>query len=340
MSAAAAIAAPGRNLATFLLGFVVAYGALASVNAIADPFADFFFLTHWRPPRVRTFDDRTDIRFKSALVRKAGRDGLDAAIVGSSRVMSIDPETPELRALAPRALNLGVQGARLGITRQFVEYVARRNPRCLALVGLDFFAFYESPLEASIFLDESNPLPAWRDCLGRLGSRQQIPGSWEMLHGFPVANQFRASGLAVRARREPAEVDALLARFAEKDWQQSPHFRQFRYDPSKLEVLRALQRRLPRVVFFTNPATRAYYEGMAKARLDATHRRWLADLGEVGGVIDFTGAAAITDDPRLFNDMHHYHTEAGALILRDIAAHLRGEPLRLGRLLAPAPRSE
>ena len=327
------IAVPCRNFALFFAGFAAGFCAFASINALADPYADFFFLTHWRPPRVRSFDDHTDLRFKSALVRKAGRNGLDAAIFGSSRVMAIDPANPEFQSFGPRALNLGVQGARLGTTRQFVEFVARRNPRCLAVVGLDFFAFQDLPLESSPYLDDSDPLPAWRECLGRLGSNRLLPEAWSMLHGYPVANQLCANGQAIRARRSPVEVDALLARFVAEGWRQWPHFRHFRYDPSKLEVLREMQRLLPRVVFFTNPATRQYYEAQAKAELDPDFRRWLADLATIGSVIDFTDSAAITGDPRLFHDMHHYGPEAGDMILRDVTACLRGEPLRFGRLL-------
>lgn len=334
MTRAAAFAPPLRNVAIFLLGYVVACGALAGLNAFADPFADFFFLTHGNPPRVRTFDDLTDIRFKTALVCKAGRDGIDAAIFGSSRVMSIDPATAEFQALAPHGLNLGVQGARLGITRQFIEFVARRNPRCLAVVGLDFFAFQDLPLEKSIYLDDTNPFPAWRECFGHLDSSRMVPESWNMLHGYPVTNELRPNGLAIRARRDPADVDALLARFVAQDWQQWPHFRDFRYDPTKLDVLREIRRLVPRVVFFINPATRQYYAAQDKAGLGPLHRRWLADLAAIGDVIDFSGAAAITDQPRLFHDMHHYDTEAGAMILRDVAAHLRGEPLRYGQVLS------
>lgn len=336
MSAAEAIALSGRNILGFAFGFALIYGAVASVNAVADPYAEFFFLTHLRPPRVRTFDDRTDIRYKAALVRQAGREGVDAAIFGSSRVMAIDPQMPDFRAIAPRALNLGVQGARLGIARQFVQYVARRNPHCLAVVGLDFFAFHASPLETSIYLDDVSPFAAWYECLERLGSRQRLRESWEMLHGFPVASRFLPNGRALRARQTAAEVDALLARFIERDWERSPHFRQFHYDPTKLDALREMRRALPRVVFFTNPVTRAYLQGMKNAGLESTHRRWLADLAALGGVIDFSEAEAIVDQPRFFNDVHHYEAEAGAMILQDVAAHLRGEPLRWGRLLTAA----
>jgi len=340
MSLTAAIAVIGGNAAAFLLGFAVAFCALAGINAAADPFADFFFLTHRRPPRIRTFDDRTDIRFKAALVRAAGADGLDAAIFGSSRVMSIDPAAAEFHAPPPRAVNLGVQGARLGTTRQFVEYVARHDPHCVAVVGLDFFAFNEGKMDSSIFLDEANPLPAWRDCLGRLGTNRTVPESWSMLHGARVPNELRANGLAVRSRRAPAEVEATLSRFAETDWRQWQHFRNFHYNPARLEVLRAMQRLLPRVVFFTNPASRPYYEGQAKAGLEPLHRRWLADLGQIGNVIDFSEAQEITGQPRLFHDVHHYDTEAGAMILRDVAAYLQGRPLRYGRLLQAESRRE
>jgi hypothetical protein len=340
MSRAAEIAGLSRNLATFVASFAVAFCALAAINAAADEFADFFFLTHWKPPRVRSFDDRTDVRFKAALVRAAGVDGLDAAIFGSSRVMSIDPATPEFQELAPRALNLGIQGARLGTTRQFLDFVARRDPHCLAVVGLDLFAFNEGALESSIFLDEANPLPAWRDCLGRLGSYRTVAESWDMLHGERVRNALRANGLAIRERRDPAEVEAMLARFAETGWRQWPHFQNFRYDPGKIEVLRAMQRRFPRVVFFTNPASRQFYEGQARAGLAPVHERWLADLGQLGNVIDFSRATEITDQPRRFYDMHHYDTAAGAMILRDVAAYLQGRPLRCGRLLTAAPPAE
>lgn len=325
-----------RNAFGFLAGFGVIFLASAGYNAAGDPFADYFFLAGGRLPRVRTIDQFTDLRFKTRLVRQAGRDGLDAAVFGSSRVMRIDPANGGFATVAPRALNLGVQGARLGITTQFVDFVMRRNPRCRPVIALDFFAFNVTGSGFSIYLDEKNPLPAWRDSLTRLGSRATWPETRKVLQGVPASNKLLASGLAIRERPDAKRVHELLTRFAESGWRDWPHFRGFQYDPGKIATLRALRERYPRTIFYVSPVSRWYLEGQALAGLDAVHARWLADLAEVGPVLDFSGATDITGNERLYYDPHHYDTEAGALILSDVAAFVRGEPLRFARVLGSA----
>lgn len=327
------IARAGVNGSAFLGSFALILVALSAVNLLADPYADFFYLTRWRMPRVRTLDDFTDLRFKTALLDRAGDHWLDAALFGSSRCMRLDPTEPHFASLAPRALNLAVQGARLGITRQFVERFARRNPGALALVGIDFFSFNETPLERSIFLDEQNPFPAWRECFWRLGSYRIVEESLSMRRGLAVSNELRASGLAVRAHPPVDEVRGILASFAEQGWKQWSHFRNFHYDRTKLDVLREIRTRFPRTVFFIPPVSRQFQQGQRNAGLDLQYRAWLDDLAALGGVIDFTDAAEIVDEPRYYLDMHHTDSAAGALMLADLAAFVRGEPLRYGRVL-------
>jgi hypothetical protein len=67
-----------------------------------------------------------------------------------------------------------------------------------------------------------------------------------------------------------------------------------------------------------------------------SNEEWLADLAALGGVIDLTPARAIIGNAERYYDMHHYDSEAGAMILADVAASLRGEPLHHGRLLTAA----
>lgn len=306
--------------------------AVVAVNAAGDPFADFYYLTGLGFPRVRTLDTYTDVKLKSRLARDFV--GLDAAIFGSSRVMRIDPA-----GLGQRALNLGTQGARLGQIAQFVAFATRRNPQCIPIVGLDFFAFNEGPPGSSIFLDDTRVLAGWQDAATRLASDRTLPEAWKALRGVPGSNTLLPSGLAVRKRPDPAAVRAQLERFAARDWQTWQHFRNFRYDPAKLGLLRELRARHPRAVLFVNPVSRWYFDGQTKAGLESVHAQWLADLAALGGVVDFTYAEAIVGKADRYYDMHHYDTEAGALILADVAASLRGEPLRFGRLLADTGRN-
>lgn len=329
-----------RHYAGLLLATAGAvFGAVIAVNAAADPYADFYFLTGLRLPRVRTLDTFADVKVKSRLVRAAGVNGLDAAIFGSSRVMRIDPAQPDFAARAPRALNLGTQGARLGQVAQFVEFAARRSPNCLPVIGLDFFAFNEGALGSSIYLDDARPRAAWQDAATRLASDRTLPDAWKTLRGLPGSNTLLPSGLAVRRRPDAAAVRAQLERFAARDWQTWQHFRSFRYDAAKIAVLRELRARHPRTLFFVNPVSRWYLEGQIKAGLEPVHAQWLADLAALGGVIDFMHAEAIVGNAGRYYDMHHYDSEAGALILADMAASVRGEPLRHGRLLTAGSRN-
>ena len=329
----AAVFAIARNVSAFLATFFLSLGAFAGLNALGDPYADFYFLFGGRRPNVRTLDRFTDLKFKIRLVREAGRDGLDAAIFGSSRVMRIDPSEPAWTALSPRTLNLGVQGARLGVILEFAEFVARYSPNCRLLIGLDLFAFNESPPGHSIHLDERDWPAAWRAAWQNLGTNRTLPDAWQAWRGVAGSNRLLSNGLAVRARAEAETVHAQLERFAEADWRTWQHFRDFHYDPSKVELLRALKTWHPRAVFFVNPVSRWYRTGQAKAGIEPVQARWLADLATVGSVVDFTEAKEITDDARYYYDMHHYDTAAGALLLRDLAAYLRGEPLRYGHVL-------
>lgn len=323
----------GRNVSAFFLAFPLSTALLAGLSAPGDPYADFYFLFGGRRPTVRTLDRSTDLKFKIRLVRDAGRDGVDAAIFGSSRVMRIDPAEPVWTELAPRTLNLGVQGARLGVILQFVELVERRNPRCRPLVGLDFFAFNDFAPGHSVHLDETGWRAGCRDAWRNLGTSRALPEAWLAWRGVPGSNQLLANGFAVRARPPADRVQAQLDRFAEADWRTWQHFRGFRYDASRVELLRGLKTRFPRTIFFVNPVSRWYRAGQAKAGLEAAEKRWLDDLATVGSVVDFSEAKAITDDARFYYDPHHYDSAAGALMMSDLAAYARGGALQFGRVL-------
>ena len=329
-----------RNVFVFAFAFLVAFGFLVGLNALGDPYADFYCLFGGRRPSVRTLDRYTDLKFKIRLVREAGPDGVDAAIFGSSRVMRIDPDEPAWTALAPRTLNLGVQGARLGLILEFVEFVTRSNPHSRPVVGLDLFAFNDAPPGHSIYFDDREWPARWRVAWQNLGNNRALPEAWLAWRGVGGSNRLLGNGLAVRSRPEAGRVRAQLERFAEADWSTWQHFRDFHYDPAKVESLRAFKARFPRTIFFVNPVSRWYRDGQTKAGLGPVEAHWLEDLASVGSVIDFSQAREITEHPDFYYDMHHYDSAAGAMLMRDLAAYVRGEPLRYGRVLGqafPAP---
>jgi hypothetical protein len=331
---------PLRNAASFVVAFAFTLLALAGFNAVGDPYADCYFLTGFRQPEVRTLDFYADVKFKSRLVRDLPPGSLGAAIFGSSRVMRIDPAEPTFAQLVPRAVNLGIQGARLGQTVQFVKLVTRRNPECIPVVGLDFFAFNPGASGRSIYLDDARPFPAQREAFLRLASNRTCSEAWKAIRQQPCPTRLLANGLAARARPEAAYVETQLKNFAAQGWATCPNFRDFRYDRTKIEIVRHLRAEHPRTVFFVNPVSRAYREGQLKAGLELDYAEWRADLARVGRILDFSDVEEIVGNPARFYDPHHYDDQAGGMIIRDVAAYLRGEPLRYARLLgsaSPAP---
>lgn len=324
-----------RYLAVLLAGVAVWMAVVIGLNCAADAFADFYFLTGARPPRIATLDDFTDIRFKVRLVQDAGRDGVGAAAFGSSRVMRIDPAGEAFRSISPRALNLAVQGASLPQTLQFVDFVLRRNPQCIPIIGIDLFAFDTRRNGTSIYLDETKRFPAISDALSRLASRDTVPTSWQMLMGKKVSNRLESNGLAVKPPPDPKQLRSDLEAFAATGWKTWPTFRDFHYDPSKIELLTALRARCPQVVYFVNPVSRWYRKGQANAGLQPAHVAWINDLAKVGRVIDFSDDATIIDESTFYLDPHHCNSAAGELVMQDVANFLHQQPLHHGRLLAP-----
>ena len=72
--------------------------------------------------------------------------------------------------------------------------------------------------------------------------------------------------------------------------------------------------------------------------MEPAHLLWVAELTALGGVIDFSEASVITCTAEYYLDFHHYNSEAGALMMRDIANYLSNRPLLHGRVLGGMPQ--
>ncbi len=321
----------------YLIGFsaVSAFliAGLLGTNCALDPYADFYFLTGWRMPRIYTLDTLTDVKFKVRLVRAAGRNGVGTAVFGSSRVMRIDPSGAEFKAMGANGLNLGIQGASLGQIIQFVDLVMADNPDCRPLVGLDFYAFEARPSGRSMYLDRVHPWPARGDAMGRLLSKETFATSLAMLRGKRESNDLLPNGQATKPSPNPVKLQAALEDFASRWWRSQPLFRNYTYNPERLEQLRELRARYPKAVFFVNPVSQWYRQGQEQAGLGPVYARWIGDLTSVGGVIDFSDATAITGNAAYYLDAHHYNATAGTLMMQDIAANIEKRPMIYGRVL-------
>lgn len=306
------------------------------INSYFDPFADFFYLTGWRPHPIVRIDNYADVKFKSGLLKYLPRNYIDAAVFGSSRPLRINSECPGFKELGKHTFNLAMQGASLATVDRFVRMACAKNPNMLVIIGLDFFAFDTPPKPIIFYLDSKKIPAAWGDALMRLIDIQTLQESLKDPNR-PTRHRMLPDGNALfnPTQKEKDAVPAYLEKYSHQTIAEIPAFKNYVYDPTQIEWLKKLKKDHPHIIFFINPESKWYHPPLDNSRLAPEVRTWRNDVATLGGVVDFSECKEITDNSSMYLDEHHYLAPAGNLIMEDIANAAAGRPLQHGKILQP-----
>lgn len=189
-----------RFLRCWMLACILFAGAVATFNALVDPYLLFNF------PRIPGFNDRkpggeTQERMMKAyeVTRAAPR----ALILGTSRVdMGLDTRHPVWPAAARPAYNLGIAAASPYTSFRYLQHVSASDKLDLVVLGVDFEYFLVSaPSDPTTATEFESRLSVNRD--GRTNSDRHLQHARDLFQGTLSLDALLDSIDTIRANRAP-----------------------------------------------------------------------------------------------------------------------------------------
>lgn len=290
-------------LKVFLGGLLIVLPAIAAFNLVVDPYEVYRL---WPESPLNDYKgERKTWTFKAEMVH---HEKCTAAILGSSRVLWIDPHS---RHWGPGgAYNLGLRAATMEEVLQVFHYTVGEAPLQRVFLCVDFFQFNvgESPndMQPSRFNRELTPVEYHLDKLiGMRATRASFKtlGYWLRDKPTPYTSRGRIglvalTGAAPTRRRMEVTVRGYAAKF-----------RRYQEDPRQMEcfrnIVRTCRRRNLELTVLIPPVHACHLETIRLSGKWDQWERWKRQLvnvldGETNGnnmLWDFTGYSPYTTEP-------------------------------------------
>ena len=318
----------------FLVGVALIIGGTVGINSAFDVFSDFYYLTSFRRLPPVSEDYYGERKYKSALVYHLGPGSIQSAILGSSRVASLNPLDSQLSKDGAPVYNLAFAGATVDQLLAFATQLVALHPDAQVFLGLDFRGFsVRSP--DLLYLQGPYHLPSAWDAFQRLIAGETVR---QTMIWLAKSTRVRFSWVGVRPIPGAGQTADRLAEMAGKMKGANLELAGYTYDSSAVDKVKSFALRHPNVTVFLTPVSAWYIDVLRAYGLQDAFVAWRKAFTTLPNCLDFSYNPAFSAIPQTFIDPHHVTPAVGKVLLDDLAKARRKENLSWGTLCADPAR--
>ena len=310
---------PKKYIQILCISFSLVLGLRLIVSALADPFADFYYLTGWHLGHFHSVENLTERKVKRRLLKD--RPVIDIAIFGNSRAAALNPDNSDFAQIGSRALNLSFAGASLSEIQQLLDLSLKKHPRMRPVVVVDYDSCFHPimPDKPGLFISEQRDQDALKDLMARMLALRTL-GDWAraLIANTQLHQTILDNGAVLRSNSDTDRQARTLRDLPVMEFVFSQP-----YKTACLDRIRAIHDRAQNSIFVVNPISPTMVRIMAKYGAEQHLEEWRKNLEALVPVIDFSCIDKWHDSD--FVDAHHYNQATAELIMSKIALFLTGK---------------